>query len=33
MEDFQTILTERRPSVSQGILKRYHDWDESFKAS
>lgn len=33
MEDFQSILTGRRPSVSQGILKRYYDWDETFKAS
>ncbi len=33
MEDFQAILTGRRPSVSQGIIKRYYDWDESFKAS
>jgi SpoVK/Ycf46/Vps4 family AAA+-type ATPase len=33
MEDFQNILTDRRPSVSQGIIKRYYDWDESFKAS
>jgi len=33
MEDFETVLTERRPSVSSNVLKRYHDWDESFKAS
>ncbi len=33
MEDFQNILTDRRPSVSQGVIKRYYDWDESFKAS
>ena len=33
MEDFQSIITGRRPSVSQGIIKRYYDWDESFKAS
>src|SRR5437879_3270167 len=33
MEDFQSIITGRRPSVSQGNLKRYYDWDESFKAS
>ena len=33
MEDFQAILGNRRPSVSQSILKRYYDWDESFKAS
>jgi SpoVK/Ycf46/Vps4 family AAA+-type ATPase len=33
MEDFQSIVTGRRPSVSPGILKRYYDWDESFKAS
>src|SRR5467141_5470655 len=33
MEDFQSIITGRRPSVSPGILKRYYDWDESFKAS
>ncbi|HEX4919479.1 MAG TPA: AAA family ATPase, partial [Candidatus Bathyarchaeia archaeon] len=33
MEDFQSIITGRKPSVSQGILKRYFDWDESFKAS
>ncbi len=32
MEDFQFILTARRPSVSQTNLKRYYDWDESFKA-
>ena len=33
MEDFQSIIVGRRPSVSPGILKRYYDWDESFKAS
>lgn len=33
MEDFQSIITGRRPSVSQGVLKRYYDWDETFKAS
>ncbi|MBO0888046.1 AAA family ATPase [Candidatus Bathyarchaeota archaeon] len=33
MEDFQSIITGRRPSVSQNVLKRYYDWDESFKAS
>ncbi len=33
MEDFQVMLTVRRPSVAQGTLKRYFDWDESFKAS
>jgi SpoVK/Ycf46/Vps4 family AAA+-type ATPase len=33
MEDFQTILGNRRPSVSQNVLKRYYDWDESFKAN
>ncbi|HEX9240716.1 MAG TPA: AAA family ATPase [Candidatus Bathyarchaeia archaeon] len=33
MEDFETIITGRRPSVSQNIIKRYYDWDESFKAS
>ncbi len=33
MEDFQSILTSRRPSVSPGILKRYYDWDETFKAN
>jgi vacuolar protein-sorting-associated protein 4 len=33
MEDFQTILTTRRPSVSPSNLKRYFDWDETFKAS
>jgi SpoVK/Ycf46/Vps4 family AAA+-type ATPase len=33
MEDFQSIVTGRRPSVAQTALKRYFDWDESFKAS
>lgn len=33
MEDFQSIIVGRRPSVSPSILKRYYDWDESFKAS
>ena len=33
MEDFQVILGTRRPSVSQTNLKRYFDWDESFRAS
>ncbi len=33
MEDFETIIIGRRPSVSQNIIKRYYDWDESFKAS
>lgn len=33
MEDFETIIVGRRPSVSQNIIKRYFDWDESFKAS
>jgi len=33
MEDFETIIIGRRPSVSQNIIKRYFDWDESFKAS
>lgn len=33
MEDFQSIIVGRRPSVSSSILKRYYDWDESFKAS
>jgi SpoVK/Ycf46/Vps4 family AAA+-type ATPase len=32
MEDFQTIITTRRPSVSQSNLKHYYDWDETFKA-
>ena len=32
MEDFQTIITTRRPSVSQSNLKHYYDWDEMFKA-
>src|SRR6058998_848409 len=32
MEDFQTMITTRRPSVSQSNLKRYYDWDETFKA-
>ena len=32
MEDFQTIIGGRRPSVSQNVIKRYFDWDESFKA-
>lgn len=32
MEDFQTIITTRRPSVSQSNLKHYFDWDETFKA-
>jgi len=33
MEDFQVSLRTRRPSVSQTNLKRYFDWDESFRAS
>ena len=33
MEDFQVILHARRPSVSTHNLKRYFDWDESFRAS
>ncbi len=33
MEDFQTMLTARRPSVSQSNLKHYYDWDETFKAT
>jgi len=33
MEDFQSILAARRPSVSLSNLKRYFDWDETFKAS
>jgi SpoVK/Ycf46/Vps4 family AAA+-type ATPase len=33
MEDFQVILHARRPSVSTNNLKRYFDWDESFRAS
>jgi SpoVK/Ycf46/Vps4 family AAA+-type ATPase len=33
MEDFQTIIGGRRPSVSQGVIKRYFDWDETFKAT
>ena len=33
MEDFQTIIGGRRPSVSQNVIKRYFDWDENFKAT
>ncbi len=33
MEDFQGILHARRPSVSSTNLKRYFDWDESFRAN
>jgi len=33
MEDFQVIIHGRRPSVSTHNLKRYFDWDESFRAS
>jgi vacuolar protein-sorting-associated protein 4 len=33
MEDFQTIIVGRRPSVSQSVIKRYFDWDETFKAT
>ena len=33
MEDFQIIIHGRRPSVSTHNLKRYFDWDESFRAS
>lgn len=33
MEDFQVILHTRRPSVSSNNLKRYFDWDESFRAN
>src|SRR5215831_8737137 len=33
MEDFETIIVGRRPSVSQNVIKRYFDWDESFKAT
>ena len=33
MEDFQVIVGARRPSVSQNHLKRYFDWDETFRAA
>ena len=33
MEDFQVMLGTRRPSVSSTGLKRYFEWDESFRAS
>ncbi len=33
MEEFQAIVSNRRPSVAQTALKRYFDWDETFKAS
>ena len=33
MEDFQRTLGTRRPSVSPTNLKRYYDWDESFRAT
>ena len=32
MQDFRTILGERRPSVSQEMLKYYDRWFETFKA-
>jgi len=32
MQDFRTIFSERRPSVSQGMLKYYDKWFETFKA-
>jgi len=32
MQDFRTILTERKPSVSQEMLKYYDRWFETFKA-
>jgi len=32
MQDFRTILGERKPSVSQEILKYYDRWFETFKA-
>lgn len=32
MEDFKTILEERRPSVSPDALPLYHRWFEAFKA-
>jgi len=32
MLDFRTILTERKPSVSQEMLKYYDRWFETFKA-
>jgi len=32
MQDFRTILSERRPSVSQEMLKYYDRWFETFKA-
>src|SRR5260370_29612715 len=31
MEDFQSIITGRSPTVSPGILKRYYHCGESFK--
>jgi SpoVK/Ycf46/Vps4 family AAA+-type ATPase len=33
MEDFETSIVGRRPSVAPHVLKRYFDWDESFKAT
>jgi len=32
MQDFRTILGERKPSVSQEMLKYYDKWFETFKA-
>jgi len=32
MQDFRTVLSERKPSVSQEILKYYDRWFETFKA-
>jgi len=32
MQDFRTIFSERRPSVSQEMLKYYDRWFETFKA-
>lgn len=32
MKDFAEILAERKPSVSQGMLKSYDRWFEEFKA-
>jgi len=32
MQDFRTVFSERKPSVSQEILKYYDRWFETFKA-
>jgi hypothetical protein len=32
MSDFKSILEDRKPSVSMGMLSHYSRWFEAFKA-